>query len=500
MALVATNSFAADQYIVRVPANIQVAPAPEVTPPADPLSVILAAYSLPSGTVGQPYGPFDLFSVLSISETGYGMSDVSWSLKLGASLPPGLSLTTDGKISGTPTTKNETGKDFEVLASYKDASGQQTYTIVVNGVTMTFSQISSGGYDSNGFTCGITPAGAAWCWGNNAYGQLGINNKLQMKVPARVVNMESGVTQISAGFQHVCAVKGGEAFCWGRNYKGQLGDGTQTDRSTPVKVTNIDSTIIQVSAGQAGTNAHSCAVSDNGKAWCWGDNYFGQLGLGHNLARTVPMLVSNLVNPTRIAAGAMHTCAIDSGAVKCWGNNTSFGLLGNNSALDVHYPVSSSGLDTGVVDIHAGAQHTCALNNGGAVYCWGSDSYGQIGDDATLAAKRVPTLVSGLESGVQSISAGLHMSCAIKGGELFCWGRNGSGTIGDGTTSTSKPVPTKASFNEAVTDITIGAVHACAMTSAGKNYCWGSNNNGQFGQATPVSSTSPVEVQYDLAL
>ena len=135
MALAATNSFAADQYIVRVPANVQAAPASEPTPPAEPLSVSLAGFSLPSGTVGQPYAPFDLFSVLSISEAGYSMSDVNWSLKQGTSLPLGLSLTTDGKISGTPTTKNEAGSEFEVVASYKEVSGQRAYTIVVNGVT-----------------------------------------------------------------------------------------------------------------------------------------------------------------------------------------------------------------------------------------------------------------------------------------------------------------------------------------------------------------------------
>lgn len=133
--MLATPVVAADQYIVRVPANVQAAPVSEPTPPAEPLSVSLAGFSLPSGTVGQPYAPFDLFSVLSISEAGYSMSDVNWSLKQGTSLPPGLSLTTEGKISGTPTTKNEGGSEFEVVASYKEVSGQRAYTIVVNGVS-----------------------------------------------------------------------------------------------------------------------------------------------------------------------------------------------------------------------------------------------------------------------------------------------------------------------------------------------------------------------------
>lgn len=494
--LLASSVVAADKYIVRVPANVQAAPASESTPPAEPLSVSLAAFSLPSGTVGKPYVPFDLFSVLSISEGGYGMSDVSWSLKQGTSLPPGLILTTDGKISGTPTTKNETGTDFEVVASYKESSGQQVYTIMVNGVQMTFTQISAGGYNNYGFTCGLTPEGGVWCWGDNSYRQLGINSQLQKDVPTRVVSMDSGVTQISAGYQHVCAVKEGEVFCWGRNYGGQLGDGTKTDRATPVKVINIDSTIVQVSAGQNATNAHSCAVSNDGKAWCWGDNYYGQLGFGDKTSKSGPVLVSGLVNPTRIAAGMTHTCAIDSGAVKCWGRNSAFGVLGNNETNDSYSPIPTSGLGSGVIDIDAGDYHTCALNDGGAVYCWGSDSYGQLGDNATLGISKVPVLVQGLESGVQSIAAGLHMNCAIKEGALWCWGRNANGTVGDGSTSAGKPVPVKATFNEAVTDVTVGAVHACAMTAAGKNYCWGSNTYGQFGQATPTSSSSPVEIQY----
>jgi alpha-tubulin suppressor-like RCC1 family protein len=257
-----------------------------------------------------------------------------------------------------------------------------------------------------------------------------------------------GIVAISAGANHTCALtSAGGAKCWGRDDQGQLGDGTTTDRTTPVDVSGLASGVAAVSAG----GVHTCALTSTGGLKCWGNNYFGQLGDGVacGLTCTTPVDVSGLTSGVAgVSAGTNHTCALTTGGgLKCWGHNSS-GQLGDGQACGFicAIPVDVTGLTSGVAAVSASTYHTCAVTTTGGVKCWGYNGNGQLGDGQACGITcTTPVDVSGLTSGVAAVSAGGVHTCALTtGGGVKCWGYNGSGELGDGTT-TSRTTPVDVS-------------------------------------------------------
>ena len=248
-------------------------------------------------------------------------------------------------------------------------------------------------------------------------------------------------------------------------------------------------------AAIAAGELHTCALTSGGGVKCWGGNGVGQLGDGTTIQRHAPVAVSGPASGVAaLAAGEEHTCALTSaGGVKCWGDNES-GELGDGTTMDRYIPVAVSGLASGVVAISAGALHTCALTGAGGVTCLGGNDFGQLGD-GTTTERHAPVAASGLASGVAAISAGGGHTCALtSAGGVKCWGDNGSGQLGDGTT-TQRDTPVDVSgLATGVAAITAGGAHTCALTSAGGVKCWGDNNFGQLGDGTTTERHRPVEV------
>jgi alpha-tubulin suppressor-like RCC1 family protein len=372
------------------------------------------------------------------------------------------------------------------------------------------SSISAGALHS----CAIE-SGKAYCWGSNDAGALGDENTSDSTVPVAVdtsgVLAGKTLTQIAAGQSHTCALDNtGVAYCWGENDTGQLGDGGVGGYSdVPVAVDTsgvlAGKTLIQIAAG----SGHTCALDGTGAAYCWGYNETGQLGDGDTASSRVPVAVDTSgvlagKTLTQITTGSANTCVLDStGHAYCWGDGAELGE-GSGTWSAVPVAVDTSGVLAGktLTRIAAGVVHACAVDSTGAAYCWGYNEYGQLGDGSTTGSY-VPVAVerSGVLAGktLTQISAGDYDTCALDStGAAYCWGANYDGQLGNGSTADSiVPVAVDASGvlgGKALTQISTGSAgdHTCAAGSTGAVYCWGDNQNGGLGDDSTTASDVPV--------
>ena len=350
-------------------------------------------------------------------------------------------------------------------------------------------------------TCAILNTGSVRCWGANRSGQIGNGtSEITGLTPITVSGLTSAVTQVAGSDDtedksFTCALMStGGVKCLGRNFWGQLGNWNTDDSSTPVNVVGLNSGVSLITTGWA----HSCALLTSGAVKCWGYNDYGQIGNGNTGFRSTPGDVSELSSGvTQIAAGFFHTCALlSTGGVKCWGRN-SYGQIGNGLVEATRLtPVDVSALSSGVTQIAAGFFHTCALLSTGGVKCWGSNNYGQIGNGLVEATRPTPVDVPSLSFGVAQITAGYNHTCALLStGGVKCWGRNDSGQIGDGTSGTDRLSPVDVlGLASGVSAITAGMSHTCALLDTGRVKCWGYNAYGQIGDGTTSTRLTPVDV------
>ncbi len=267
--------------------------------------------------------------------------------------------------------------------------------------------------------------------------------------------------------------------------------------------------------------AHTCAITPEGGVICWGDNTYGQLGDGTNKASNLPVNVLGLTGGTNIVAGTNHTCLLAGQTVWCWGQNNK-GQIGDGTTLDRNKPVQ---VLSGVANITAGADYTCAVMQTGRVMCWGNNDNGQLAD-GTKSSHAVPSPAR-LITGVKALDGGLGKTCAITPkGLITCWSGVGAaqnlggvipvtgaepvantdvavnrfGNAIVGVDQNSNPITFQAgqfklvSSITGVIDIDSGLGHVCAMLSDGSVKCWGANNFGQLGNNTTVNSANPVTV------
>jgi alpha-tubulin suppressor-like RCC1 family protein/Tol biopolymer transport system component len=336
-------------------------------------------------------------------------------------------------------------------------------------------------------TCALNGAGGLQCWGLNTSGQLGLDTTTRRLVPTPVVGLSTGTTAIAAGGTHSCAITtGGGVKCWGSNNQDSIGDGSNRVRLTPVDVTGLSS---GVRALDAGTD-HGCVIDAQRRVLCWGANYDGRLGNGTTLNSGVPVEVQGLGRPAlAIAVGNSHACALlEGGGVKCWGTNA-FGQLGDDSTQDRLGAVDVATLGTGVRSIAAGYNFSCAVTEAEALLCWGENTSGQLGDGSTTH-RDVPTPVVGLAGGVRSVAAGDQHACAVVGAQVKCWGFNFFGLVlGDGS-SVDRSVPGDVpAFPQGVERIALGAYASCAIDGRGALHCWGVNpvgDNTELGRPAPT--------------
>jgi alpha-tubulin suppressor-like RCC1 family protein len=360
-----------------------------------------------------------------------------------------------------------------------------------------------------------------YCWGFNGDGQLGIGQDPTGSGPIYAVPQAVPPTgnqtfaSMNGGLFHNCAVTFSHiAYCWGDNNNGQLGLGTNTRSASSPTPVKLAIPFVSVSAGRV----HSCGISIGGRAYCWGANERGQLGASIAFdTTTVPgstLITFHDANEPRelgspfgagtyffgpwdwsaIAAGGVHTCAIrQGGTAYCWGLGRE-GQLGNGgNSVDEYFPQQVSG---GVQfdSVTAGYKHSCALSQSNAIWCWGDNTDGQLGNGGN-ASSNVPVTVAG---GLQfaSVSAGYSHTCGLlAGGEAYCWGRNNRGQLGNGTTS-SQSAPAAVTGGLRFKNLSAGDFHTCGVTIDNVAYCWGDNEYGTVGDGSQANRTAPAKIRF----
>jgi len=311
----------------------------------------------------------------------------------------------------------------------------------------------------------------------------------------------TSTSALSVSERITCVVVEGNVQCWGLNISGGVGNGaSHTDTPSPAEVLGITGGATAVATG----GVHTCAIVTGG-VHCWGWNYRGQLGNNQvNAESAVPVNVFGLEGGvTAIATGREHSCALVEGGARCWGLNH-LGQLGTDDTVDSPIPVQVSGLESGVTAIASSSDHTCVLVNGEAM-CWGNNSAGQLGNDDYNAIvkwpstneiySRIPVPVKGLQGEITAIGAGSLHTCAIVDSAVQCWGDNSRGQLGNNdlsVTVSSAPLPV-VGLETGVTALAVGDLNACAIVD-GAVKCWGDNSNGQLGSNADGQPASPIPV------
>ncbi|GAB7189966.1 hypothetical protein NUM3379_06720 [Kineococcus sp. NUM-3379] len=356
-------------------------------------------------------------------------------------------------------------------------------------------------------------AGRLYGWGDNLEANLGLGNNVGPQLSVVTVGSATDWFDVSTGNNHYsgtwnsnsghsCGLRGtGTLWCWGENAYGQLGTGNTTDQTTPVQIgTATDWT--DVEAGDLLT----CGLRTGGTLWCWGYNNFGGIGQGDsgNTHRLSPTQVSAGTGMTwrSVGMGSVGACAIRSdGTLWCWGyNGTGQAGNGNTSTTVVASP-SKVGTATTWRQVTGGWYHHCATQTDGTLWCWGEADDGRLGlGSGVTTDQSVPVQVALLPTGASagttwsSVAAGSSHTCATRSDRtLWCWGNGGNGRLGSGST-TSRSTPGQVGTATTWNSVTPGWSHTCGTQRDRTVWCWGGGADGSLGSGGTTDATTPTKV------
>jgi alpha-tubulin suppressor-like RCC1 family protein len=372
------------------------------------------------------------------------------------------------------------GGPVAVTATVEGVSGSAQLTVRSPFLTA----VSVG--TSEQLTCAVEASGEAWCWGDNGYGQRGIGTVGSVSGVTRVVSTHAFST-IDVGRFHACAgTRAGEVYCWGSNVRGEIGDGTIMRRQLPVRVGGG-----QLAATVLAGDDRSCALELGGTLRCWGYSNGGFLGIGSaEWVNAEPRTVAGGITfrEVVVSKSSPTQCGVDTNAQAwCWGNNSG-GMLGDGTSVGRSAPVRVQG-GLSFTQVSPGDGHSCGITTAGVLYCWGSQQHGQLGNGIVSSAEVRSPLAVTTPLRFTSVAAGFRFSCAITTeGALYCWGDNSTGSLGDGS-YTNRLFPTPALTTVRFTRVVAGRSNVCAIAESGILYCWGLNGSGSVsgGGSSPIN-------------
>jgi alpha-tubulin suppressor-like RCC1 family protein len=241
---------------------------------------------------------------------------------------------------------------------------------------------------------------------------------------------------------------------------------------------------------------HSCGVAATGQAYCWGHNNYGQLGASTPASEaSVPIEVSGGFGFVTVTSGGGHACGLTAqGVAYCWGNNVT-GQLGDGNAP--HNRIAPEAVLGGHAfsSVAAAGTHTCGVTTAGDIYCWGYNAEGQLGNAAAGNETDTPVLADGGRS-FAAVTVGDAHTCGLAtDGAAYCWGSNHIGSLGDGNAAVDSDVPVPVAGGHIFVDVSAGAGHTCGIADTGVTHCWGANYTGQLGNGNlGAESDTPVAV------
>lgn len=400
-------------------------------------------------------------------------------------------------------------------------------------------QLSAGYFSS----CATKTDNSLWCWGGNRFGQLG-NGTIANKLDPVLIDNTQQWTAVDGGHKHTCAIANSGAentvWCWGDNFAGQLGDNSDIIRSTPVQETRGFTNWDSLALG----GYHSCGIRSNGTLWCWGSNNSGQGGQNPvgNESLLQATQVGGATTWQQVGSGGTHTCGISADVLYCWGSDF-YGQLGNGAAtvsnqfnpVTVSVPAGQGsavwswigttwdqscgvlsngtlwcwgslitgesagnvvrtataspvqvGIDTDWQQVDGSPAATCAIKTNGSLYCWGDNRFGLLGVDGARTVLTVPTPVMAPTNTVWTKVKGLRrqlcsFQSASPGNTLWCWGDNYYGTVGNGTNDSVFEPTQESTLATNWIDFATSGEHNCGVRDDGSLWCWGNNDEGQLG-------------------
>jgi len=339
-------------------------------------------------------------------------------------------------------------------------------------------------------TCVIKDDGTVWCFGGNNYLQLGNSSYLSSDstTPVQIAGFGAGrmAVKIAAGERHTCALlDNSTVWCWGGNGNLELGSGSGS-QANPVQVPlGSGITASDVFAG----GRVSCALTSDNRLTCWGQNHKGQIGDGTTQVNggVAPTAVSNIPTsfvPAHVDPGGRHVCAAaTAGAVWCWGDDdrNQLGTAADGAiAVNVPGPVDTV---TGARSVATGLEYSCAVGTDNSVACWGRNNLGQLGRGSLTPVTSAAPVTVTVGAPVAKVAAGKAFACALTtAGAVWCWGDNTAGQVGDANAASPRTSAVQVSgLGGTAVDVVAGGSHACAVLSTGDVRCWGDNSFGQLG-------------------
>jgi alpha-tubulin suppressor-like RCC1 family protein len=345
------------------------------------------------------------------------------------------------------------------------------------------------------FVCVHETGGTISCWGDRADGQLGDGVVGDPRAPVEVLGQHHPWQSVELGAEHTCGVTvAGATYCWGSNWGGQIGGGATLD--APFYETAVPVAVAGMSERITGGHAHGCALADSTRALsCWGNHDYGQRGV--NAGSIYDPTSVDATPLTELATGRHSNCGVTAaGARRCWGHND-VSQLGNGDNQNLTVPTTITESANSWSELSMGDQYGCGLA-AGTLHCWGHNNAGQAGQPTTTTIITTPMSIADPTPGVTDswldLSAGSGHACGLLGasggtsGTIYCWGYNGRGQLGtqraDGPTLTSVPGATN------FIDVAGGYGHTCGVRASGELHCWGSNDSGELGDGSLVPRTA----------